>query len=149
MKQVSELVSIKEYAPGSLIIHEGDVGDDIFLLEKGVVDVHKTLTIVTFRQDFGTKERSFIRLTGEDHCFFGEMGLFGKNTRSATVKAVTQCSLMVIKGEDLRKLFNNQPRIGYAVVKNIGLILSDHLRKTNEDVFKLTTALSLALSGEE
>ena len=53
----------------------------------------------------------------------------------------------MIKSDNFIKLFEREPRIGYVVVSNIATILSQNLRKTNDDVIKLTTALSLALSG--
>ena len=144
---VVDIIKTKDTDPGTVIIREGDIGDEIFLLDEGTVDIHKTLTIVTSKQEFGTKERSFIRLTGDDHCFFGELALFGTRERSASVHAVLKCKLMVIKADDFIKVFEREPRIGYVVVSNIAAILSKNLRKTNEDVIKLTTALSLALSG--
>ena len=147
LETVSSIISMKEISPGTAIIHEGDIGDEIYLLEEGTVDIHKTLTVVTSKQEFGTKERSFIRLTGDDHCFFGELALFGSGERSASVVAVVKCQLMVIKSDDFLKLFEKESRIGYTVVSNIAVILSKNLRKTNDDVLKLTTALSLALSG--
>ena len=147
LKSISSIVNKITANSGSVIIQEGEIGDDLFLLEEGVVDIHKTLTMVTSKHDFGQKERTFIRLTGDYHCYFGEMALFGDAVRSATVKAVTQCELMVIKSDDFRKLCEDNPRIGYVVVSNIALKLSEYLRKTNEDVIKLTTALSLALSS--
>ena len=149
LKLIENIVEGSEVIAGSIIINEGDFGDDLYLLEEGVVDIYKTLTIVTSKHEFGTKERTFIRLTGEDHCYFGEMALFGNGERSATVKAVTKCQLLVIKNRDFRKLCENEPRIGYLVVTNIALMLAQHLRETNEDVIKLTTALSLALSAEK
>ena len=147
LKLVSDIVKRKEVKTGSIIINEGDTGNELFLLDEGTVDIHKTLTFVTSKHELGTKERSFIRLSGEDHCFFGEMALFGSGKRSATVNAVTKCQLLVIEGDDFLKLCDDHPKIGYIVVTNIALILSDYLRKTNDDVIKLTTALSLALSG--
>ncbi len=147
LKLVTEIVKSREVEAGTFIIKEGDTGTELFLLEGGIVDIHKTLTIVTSKHEFGTKERTFIRLSGEDHCFFGEMALFGSGERSATVKAVTKCNLLVLEGENFLELAKNNSNIGYIVVTNIALILSKHLRKTNEDILKLTTALSLALSG--
>ena len=144
---ISEIVSHGEKEAGEIIINENAPGDELYLLEEGVVDVLKTLTVVTSRNEFGTKERSFIRLTGENHCFFGEMVLFGAKERSATVKAVTKCGLSVIKDSDFLALCGKEPRIGYVVLTNIAIILSDYLRKANDDIIKLTTALSLALSG--
>ena len=148
LKRIAGIVTMKEFDSNSAIIAEGEEGSDLFLLDDGVVDIHKTLTIVTSKNDFGSKERSFIRLTGEQHPYFGEMALFGNGQRSATVNAVTKCRVFAIKNDDFRTACEEQPRIGYVVVTNIALILSNYLRKSNEDVIKLTTALSLALSGE-
>ncbi|MBT4482197.1 MAG: cyclic nucleotide-binding domain-containing protein [Candidatus Latescibacteria bacterium] len=148
LKLVSDIARRKNVDAGTAIIVEDETGDDLYLLEEGVVDINKTLTIMTSKYDSGTKERSFIRLTGEQHPYFGEMALFGKGERSATVKAVNECKLLMITSEDFRKLCDSEPRIGFIVVTNIALVLADYLRKTNEDVIKLTTALSLALSGE-
>ena len=147
LKRVANIITRIERDVDSIIIREGDTGVELFLLEDGTVEVYKTLTIVTSKNDFGSKERSFIRLTADDHCYFGELALFGKGERSATVKAVTKCQLLDIIAEDFLKLCNEYPRIGYIIVTNVALILSDYLRKTNDDVVKLTTALSLALSG--
>jgi CRP/FNR family transcriptional regulator, cyclic AMP receptor protein len=147
LKLISGIMKRKDVNTGEIIINEGETGNELFLLEEGVVDVNKTLTIITSKNEFGTKERSFIRLTGENHCAFGEMALFGNGERSATVKAVTKCKLYIVESEDFKNLCKEYPQIGYTVVQNIALILSEHLRKTNDDVIKLTTALSLALSG--
>lgn len=147
LKLIAKLIKPVNVAPGKVIIREKDIGDELYLLEEGVVDIHKTLTVVTSKQEFGTKERSFVRLTGDDHCFFGELALFGSKERSATVQAVSECRLMVIDADDFLRLCSSEPRIGYVVVTNIAVILSNNLRKTNDDVIKLTTALSLALSG--
>ena len=149
LKLIANIVEKKEIDSGSDIIVEGEIGDDLYLLEDGVVDIHKTLTIVTSRHDFGTKERSFIRLDSDIHPYFGEMALFGNGERSATVKAVTKCGLLVIKNSDFSQVCEEVPRIGFIVVTNIALMLAQYLRKTNEDVIKLTTALSLALSQEK
>ena len=147
LKLISDIMKRKDVNAGTIIINEGETGNELFLLEDGVVDVNKTLTIVTSKNEFGTKERSFIRLSGENHCAFGEMALFGNGERSATVKAVTKCKLYVLESGDFIELYKEHPKIGYTVVTNIALILAEHLRKTNDDVVKLTTALSLALSG--
>ena len=148
LKAVSEIVSIKNVDSGHIIIKEGEVGDQTYLLEDGIVDVYKQLVIVASKHEFGTKEKSLIRMSGSDRCFFGETALFKGGPRSATVKAVTMCRLIVLERKDFSVLCTQFPSIGYKVMKNIAIILSKYLSKSNEDVIKLTTALSLALSGK-
>jgi CRP/FNR family transcriptional regulator, cyclic AMP receptor protein len=147
LDRIADIVDREDVVANTIIIQEGDTGEVLYLLSEGVVDIHKTLTIVTSKHEFGSRERSFTRLTGEHHCYFGEMALFGKGQRSATVKAVTACKLFVINKDRFHDLSDRDPRIGYTVVSNIARTLSDYLRQTNDDVIKLTTALSLALSG--
>jgi CRP/FNR family transcriptional regulator, cyclic AMP receptor protein len=132
---------------GTVIITEGETGGDLFLLEEGTVEVLRTLTIVTSKHEFGARERSFSRLTGEDHCIFGETGIIGRGERTATVKAASNCTLLVIDAKAFLTLVKVHPNIGYIVVTNIARMLAAYLRKANDDVIKLTTALSLALSG--
>ena len=146
LKDIAEIITTRNYKADTIIIEEGESGDEMYLLDEGAVDVSKTLTVITSKHEFGTKERSFIRLLAEYHIFFGEMSLFGSSERSATVKAVTDCKLLVINGNDLLELCKHNPKIGFEIVSNICLILADRLRNTNNDVTKLTTALSLALS---
>lgn len=144
---ISKIIRVREVDAGTVVFSEKDAGNELYLLDDGVVDISKALTIVTSRQDFGTKERSFVRLSGTDHCYFGEMALFGSRERSATVRAVTKCRLLAIGDGDFLAVCENNPRIGYIVMTNIALLLSGHLRRANEDILKLTTALSMALSG--
>jgi hypothetical protein len=44
------------------------------------------------------------------------------------------------------KLCDDEPRIGLSILKRIAAVLCSRVRKTNEDVLKLSTALSIALS---
>ena len=143
---VAQIVKIRNVDAGTTIIAENETGGEVFLLEDGVVDVQKTLTVLMSHSELGTKERSFIRLTGTDRCFFGEMVLFGTKERSATVRAVTRCKVFVVRDSDFLALCETNPRIGYVVLSTIARILSEHLRRANSDILKLTTALSLALS---
>ena len=144
---VSEIVRPRSAKAGTPIISEGEIGEELFLLDDGTVDVSRTLTVVTSRTDFGPKDRSFVRLSGADHSFFGEMGLISRNKRAATVKAVTNCKLLVISSGNFQELAKSNPMIGYVIITNIARVLASHLQKTNDDVIKLSTALSLALSG--
>ncbi len=147
LREVARIIRTEEVDAGTVIAAENESGNDLFLLADGVVDISKALTIVTSRTEFGTRERSFVRLTGADHCFFGEMALLGNGERSATVRAVTRCRLLVIRAADFHALCGSHPRVGYIVMTNIAVMLSEHLRRANTDILKLTTALSLALSG--
>ena len=145
LKLLSSIIKEVSFSAGSEIIREDETGEEMYILKEGTVDVSKTLTMKIARGEFGQKEKSFIRLSGENRAFFGEMGMLEKNLRSATVTAVSDCKLCIIKKKDFEAFCEKQPTIGYRIVRALACIVSSRLRKTNEDVLKLTTALSLAL----
>ena len=67
LKERSRIVTKRSFETGAAIVTEGETGEELYLLEEGVVDIFRTLTIATSKHEFGTKERSFIRLSGENH----------------------------------------------------------------------------------
>jgi CRP-like cAMP-binding protein/cytochrome P450 len=76
-----------EYAPGNLIIREGDVADEFFVILDGRVEVVKNVPLPQEHQV------SLAKLgPGE---YFGEIGLLQKVPRTATVRAITPVKLLV------------------------------------------------------
>ena len=146
IERLASILKEVSFPASSEILKEGRAGEEMFILKEGTVDISKTLTLKVGRREFGQKEKSFIRLNAENGAFFGEMGMLEENIRSATVTAVTNCKLYTIEKVDFMEFCEKEPNIGYHIVLNIARIISSRLRKTNEDVLKLTTALSLALS---
>ncbi len=70
-----------------------------------------------------------------------------KAERTATVITTTQCLFAVLKKSDIiLNLAETNSEIGYPLFKNIASVLALRLKKANNDILKLTTALSLILS---
>jgi CRP/FNR family cyclic AMP-dependent transcriptional regulator len=88
-----------------------------------------------------------IRLKAENGVYFGEMALLESEIRSATVTALTDCSLLELHQKDFLELIAQNPAMGVKLLLRLSQILSRHLRKTNQDVVKLTTALAISLGG--
>lgn len=145
LHKMRSIMRKEQFNPGSLVVREGDVGDAMYILGEGTVDISKTLMLRVGRHDFGQREKTMARLSGEHHAFLGEMAMLEKDGRSATVRAVTRCCLFVIEREDFERVCEEDPLMGYRIVTNIARTVSNRLRTTNQDVLKLTTALSMAL----
>ena len=62
---------------------------------------------------------------------FGELALIDRETRSAGAKAITDCEILILTGEDLHRVFEMSHRIGYLVMHNTAAMLASRLRKTN------------------
>jgi CRP/FNR family cyclic AMP-dependent transcriptional regulator len=137
--------SPQEFSAGAIIVQEGEPGDSLFIMQAGEVEITKQLTLVL--DEDTPKERVMIRLKAEDGVYFGEMALLENETRSATVTALTDCSLLELHRKDFLDLIGQNPAMGLKLLLRLAQILSRHLRKTNQDVVKLTTALAVSLGG--
>jgi CRP/FNR family transcriptional regulator, cyclic AMP receptor protein len=145
LHRVLDRTSLREFPAETVIIQEGEPGDSLFIMAAGEVEITKQLTLVL--DEDTPKERVMIRLKAENGVYFGEMALLESETRSATVTALTDCSLLELHQKDFLELIEQQPAMGIKLLLRLAQILSRHLRKTNQDVVKLTTALAISLGG--
>ena len=118
-----EASSEQRYESGEAIIREGEVGDSFFLIGSGSVEV-------VLSAAGGQTIPLSVLLRGET---FGEMGLFERRPRCATVRAREACVVLEVKGEELRRLGETQPDIEFKVL----LKVSERLRSNNEQILTL------------
>jgi len=83
--QIKEIVDVMypmEYAKGSLIIKEGDIGSIVYVMEEGKVEV--------------SREGKFLSVMSVGK-LFGELAILYNCQRTATIKAATDCKLWAIE----------------------------------------------------
>lgn len=137
-------MKLVRYKQGELIIKENEVGDEMFILYEGSVNISKKMSMIDEQEKI---DKTFICLDASMHVFFGEVGILGEQRRTANCQAKTDCQLYSINHKNFMKICNEHPEIGFKVMHEISLQLARLLEKTNEDVLKLTTALIYALKG--
>jgi CRP/FNR family transcriptional regulator, cyclic AMP receptor protein len=145
IEQVLARTRPREFPAGRVIINEGEPGESMFIMIEGEVEITKQLTLVL--DEDTPKERVMIRLKAEDGVYFGEMSLLESEARSATVTASTDCRLLELTQQDFLELTRQDAAMGVKLLLRLAQLLSRHLRKTNQDVVKLTTALAISLGG--
>ncbi|MCL5773655.1 MAG: cyclic nucleotide-binding domain-containing protein [Firmicutes bacterium] len=118
----------------------------MYILYSGKVMVSRTLTMKTGRDTFADKDKSLNVLDDSTFPFLGELGLIERVPRSATVTCIVNCQLFEIKKGDFEKLCAEDSELGYRLMRNITEEVCALLRKNSNDILKLTTALSIALS---
>lgn len=142
LRPVATLVS---YPADSSLMTEGEDGDTLLILIKGTVTISKKLTLLG-DDDGDTKDKTFITLDAEQKPFFGEMAmLLDDSHRTATVKAITDCDVVVFQKDSFQKSCKDNPDIGYQLMENIAKKLAVNLDRESKNVLKLTTAFSLVL----
>jgi len=144
--RIAELTRKKRFASGEVIMQEGQEGDTMYIVLEGELEVSKTLTMKFGEDDYREKEKLLTRYFSQDHPFFGKMALIGRYQRSATIVAVTDCLLLEISRSDFMKFLEGFPAIGNKLLLKISESLIKRLRRSSQDVVRLSTALSIALS---
>ena len=64
---------------------------------------------------------------------------------TATIKTISNCTIGIIEKDKFFNMCEQNNTLGYQLLKNISLILSERIMDTNSNVMKLTTALCLIL----
>jgi CRP/FNR family cyclic AMP-dependent transcriptional regulator len=134
------------FKAGETIMHEGEQGESMYFFVEGEVDVTKNLTLKLGDRDFATADKSMTKLSAQWVSVFGEMSVFGPEPRSATITASSDCVLYSVNREEFTKLCDAEPKIGLSIVRRIAAVVCSRVRKSNEEILKLSTALSIALS---
>ena len=145
MEQVLKMLTSQFFFAGQVIISEGEPGDSMYVMCEGEVEVTKRLTMMLDQDTL--REKLMIRLKAEDGGSFGEMALLENEARSATVTALTDCRLLELHREDFLQYVQKNSLTGVKIMLRLAQLLSRNLRKTNQDVVKLTTALAISLGG--
>jgi len=146
LEKLSQIIQVREFPQGTVVIKEGENGDEIFILLDGEVEVSKSLVMKLPGYDIAQREKSLTKLSSENLPFFGEMVLFDeKAERTATVTTTKPCKFAIIHKNDFVEIARENAEIGYILYKNIATVLAERLKKANNDILKLTTALTLVL----
>ena len=111
--------SIRQYQPGSIIYFEGDMGKDIYLLQKGVVKL-------TYSNANDEEEEENIKI-GE---FFGIKSALGFFPREATARVLTDSAIIILSTNTFRQLCYKNSTLTLRLLKE----LSSQLRTIHKQV---------------
>jgi CRP-like cAMP-binding protein len=123
-KQIQKLISTCnkiELKVDDILIQEGDNDKQCYLLLNGTLDV--------IRNDQEKTIHHLAQLGRGD--VVGGIVLLDEKTRSATVRCITDCEMLVIQQKNIEELIA-QDKDFYHVLKNIGALICHQFRETNE-----------------
>lgn len=125
---VSELAAIAsvteevDYPVDEIVIREGESGDTMFLIIKGVVSVIKDA------KEEGGREIELARIGTGD--YFGEMALFEDAVRSATIRTAEEARFLILHKQEFTEIVREYPQIALHICK----ALSARMRELHEKV---------------
>ena len=98
--RLKERVELQRFAPGQVIVQQGDTADSFYLVRIGFVKVS---------ENYPGGEMVLAYLSRGD--YFGEIGLLGGGDRAATCTALDHVELVRISGDDFRDMVAKFPGI--------------------------------------
>lgn len=115
----------RRYPAKSTLIYAGDTGDTLYYIVKGSVTV--------LIEDDDGREMIVAYLNPGD--FFGEMGLFGHEDRSAWIRAKTECEVGEISYSKFLEYTETNSDILFAVARQMANRLRDTTKKVGDLAF--------------
>ena len=107
----------KIYQKGDVIIRQGEMGKSMYVIQDGHVEVVKEIN----------GQNVQLAILGKDD-FFGEMAIFEKEARMATVRALGAARILTIDSKNLLRRIREDPSLAYRLVQ----VMSNRVRKLND-----------------
>lgn len=111
----------KIYEDGEIIIRQGDGCDCMYVIQEGEVDILAEID--------GTEMHIAVRGAGE---FIGEMSLFDRDTRSATVRARGPARLLTVDRKNFLTRVHEDPSIAFRLVETLSHRIRELLDQLTE-----------------
>jgi len=117
---------------GQVLFHEGDDGDDMYIIQSGRVAIKKKV-----------KDGDTTLAVLEKGDFFGEMAILERMPRSATAEVIEPGDLIVISGEMFGDMIKANPEIAVRMLRKQSI----RLRETNRQLESLMAGGVMPAAG--
>ncbi len=104
----------KTYKDGEVIIRQGESGNCMYIIQSGEVEV--------IRDNNGKEVRLALRKEGE---FFGEMALFSREVRSATIRALGDARILTVDRKNLLNSIQKDPSLAFRIIETLSKRIRD------------------------
>jgi len=122
MKDIAQFSVAIELDEGDALISENEIEYDLYVLSAG------TLEVVSSGSDNTSGE---VVISKQDYNIFGEITWLTRNRRTATLRCKNQVKAIKIDGDELLKYMENNPVVGFEIMRNTAKIVAERLENTN------------------
>ena len=109
LEALSASSTSRSFPKNTVVIHENDPADSLFIIESGKVKVYCS--------DKNGKE--FIMNTLGHGDYFGELALLDDDRRSASVRTMEKADFCIIYKQDFNQVLDQHPNIAKTLIRNI------------------------------
>jgi len=124
IEKIRKLCVTKNYEKDRIILIEQDTGSSMFLIQNGRVKVSR----------MSEDGREVILSILESGDFFGEMSLLDGKARSASVTAIENSQVLLLRRGDFLKLLEDYPQIAISLLKE----LAGRIRRSDTQIKSLS-----------
>ena len=117
----------RTYQDGEIVVRQGEEGDCLFVVQEGRLEV--------VREEGGREVH--IRMVGPDE-LFGEMAVFERQRRSATVRARGPARVLTLDKKNFLRRVNEDPSLAFRIVET----MSRRVRELSAQVVELKRQLA-------
>jgi CRP-like cAMP-binding protein len=114
----------KVYRDGEVIVRQGESGDCMYVIQSGRAEVFQVK---------GGREIRLAVLGKED--VFGEMAIFEKETRSATVRALGDVRVLTIDKKTFLRRIHEDPSLAFRILQK----MSHRIREMDAELVRTRT----------
>lgn len=113
----------KVYKDGEIIVRQGEVGDCMYVIQEGQVEV--------IAEEDGEEIHLAVREEGE---FFGEMAIFDRDVRSATVRAQGQVRALTVDKKNFLRRIHADPALAFRIVETMSRRLRELQAELTQEI---------------
>lgn len=105
LQKLAELSETRLYGPGEIVIRQGEAGNELFVIRKGAVEVIA----------HASEQKDVVVARLEESKFFGEMSLMTGAERTATVRALEPCEMIVVGKTAFQQILRAMPELAQQI----------------------------------
>jgi CRP/FNR family transcriptional regulator len=117
------------YQDGEVLFRQGDIGDCLYVVQEGQVEI---------LDESGGRE-TLLRVAGKDE-LLGEMAVFERERRSATVRARGEARILTIDKKNFLRRINEDPSLAFNLVER----MSHRVRELSTELVRLRQQVNAA-----
>ena len=129
LTSIERIMHKRHYSAQEIVFRQGEPGVGMYVVQSGEVAIV-----------YEPKAQVLAELRDGD--FFGEVALLNETPRSATARALTDCTLWGLSRPDLLDVLARNPRLGVKLLLPLAQITGQRLIRADEQMHELREALA-------